>query len=565
MAALLGYARRYAWQVALALVALIGASTSLLAAPRLVGRVVDRFSAGNYELGIFGWSLVLLVGIFAACTALRAYLVTWIGERVVADLRQRVYRHVLALPQPFFELRPAGELLARVSNDITALQVVISIVLVIGVRSVVQLCGALVLMVLADWRLSLAALAAAPLIAGLARLLGRRVRARALANRDREADIAAELEESINAMETIKALTMEADVAVRFAAKAEAAFASAERLVRARAEILLAVAAVLLGLFIATGALALQALVRGDLSTGRLAEFGLYASVVGFAILGLADIHGELRKALGATERLFALLEEPTESGAAPRAGLPPGRGALGFARVSFSYPSRPQHRVLEQFSLDVRAGEMLAITGSSGSGKTTLFRLALGLYAPQGGSVTLEGRDSASLDPAALRRAIAVVPQEPVLFSGSAMDNLRAGRPEASEAEAIAAARLAQADEFLRALPQGYDTPLGHKGHALSAGQRQRLAIARAVLRDPRLVLLDEPSSFLDVENEARLQETLVPFLRQRTTLVISHRPGLVRHADRAMVLERGRIVAEGSHAELMDTSDFYSSLMAQ
>lgn len=567
LTALVPYLYLYKWQICIALGALLGASASLLAVPFFVGRLVDRFAAtvgGGFSPGSLSWWLLLLLALYAACTALRAYVVNWVGDRVVTDLRTRIYDHLLSLPHRFFETRSTGELLSRISNDITALQAVISIVLVIGLRSVVQLAGALAMMVLADWQLSLVAVAVSPFIAGVAKLLGSRIRARSAINRDREAQIVMQLEESLNGIDTVKAFTIEDQERGRFRRQAELCFESAEQLIRARAEILLAVASLLIVAFAIGGMVALEQLAAAKMTGGALAQFVLYASVAGFAVLGLGDIHGEIRKAVGATERLFGVLDEAAEDARAPSVPkLPEGRGAVDFVAVSFSYPARPHARALKDVGLSVAAGEMVALTGPSGAGKTTLFRLLLRFHLPQRGTVSLDGVDVSLLDAVALRKEIAIVPQEPLIFSGSALDNIRIGRPTAAQAEVIEAAQIAQAHGFLSSLPAGYDTPLGHKGHQLSSGQRQRVAIARAVLRQPRLMLLDEASSFLDVESEARLREGLLPFLRARTTILISHRPSLVRHADRVVVLDRGRIAAIGTHATLSQSNPFYCSLM--
>ncbi len=541
------YVARYKKQVCIAIAALLGASGSLLSVPYFIGQLIDRLSAGrsDFSLGPILWWLVFFIALYAVSTALRAYMVTWVGERVIADLRKRIYGHLLTLSYEFFEARSTGEILSRISNDITALQVLISIVLVIGLRSIVQLVGALVMMLLTDWRLSLIAIVISPAIGAITRVLGRRVRARSSINRDREAEIVAQLEESINGIETIKAFTVETLEQSRFDQQVEACFQTAEKLIRARAEILMVVVFLLMVACGIIGAVALHQLMAEEVSGGTIGQVLIYLSVAGFSVLGLADIHGETKKAVGATERLFGLLDEKPElRPVAQLQNIPDGKGAVEFIHVTFNYPGRPHAQILEDFSLSVKAGEIVALTGPSGAGKTTLFRLLLSFYVPQRGVVTLDGMDVSKLDAVTLRREISIVAQEPLIFSGTAMENIRLGRPDATDQEVEQAAELAQANGFIRNLPAGYQTPLGIKGHQLSSGQRQRLAIARAIVRQPRLMLLDEASSFLDVESEALLHEALVPFLRERTTLIVTHRPAVLKYADRVVALNLGRIV---------------------
>ncbi|MEO5373405.1 MAG: ABC transporter transmembrane domain-containing protein [Alphaproteobacteria bacterium] len=583
VAELVPYLLRYRGRVVMGGAALAVASASLLSVPQFLGRMIDRSAAGSPEssLGDLPWWLGLFIVVFAVATALRTYMVTWVGERVISDIRKHIYGHLLSLPPPFFETRPTGELLSRLSNDITALQSVISVVVIIGLRSVIQLAGALALMAGTSWRLTMIMVVVAPALGVVARLSGRRVRGRSALNRDREALVVTHIEESINGIDMIKAFTVEDRERERFDRHVEECFDAAKGLFRARAEFTFLVVVMVLGSAGIVGVIGLRQVLAGTMTGGMLTQFLLYMSVASFAAIGLSDIHSEIKRAAGATERLFGLLHETPETVSAPGPGqrlpavtgqrlpavtgqrLPSGGGALEMLGVGFAYPARPETPVLADVSLSVAAGETVALIGPSGAGKTTLFRLLLRFHAPERGTIRLDGVDIGALDPLDLRREIAIVAQEPLIFTGTAMDNIRHGRVEASDAEVIEAAVLAQADGFLRALPAGYQTPLGHKGHQLSSGQRQRVAIARAILRRPRLMLLDEASSFLDAENEAALREVLEPFLRQRTSLIVAHRPSLVRCADRVVVLDQGRIVAQGSHAALLHTNDFYSNLM--
>lgn len=562
---LLPYVLRYKAQVAAGVVALAAASASLLAVPSFLGRLIDRADVAAPGSALEPpWWLALAIVVFAVATALRTYTVTWVGERVVSDIRSRIYGHVLTLPHQFFETRSTGELLSRLSNDVTALQSVISVVMVIGLRSTIQLAGAMGMMIATSWRLTLLVVVIGPVLGVVGKLAGKRVRGRAALNREREALVVAHIEESIDGIAMIKAFTAENRERDRFDRHVEECFGAAESLFRARAQFTALVVIVVLGSSAGVGVLGLHQVLAGDMTGGMLTQFLLYMSVASLAAIGLSDIHAETRKAAGATERLFALLRESPETPpSATLARLPAGRGAVDFLGVGFRYSSRPEVPVLEAFDLSLRPGEVVALVGPSGAGKTTLFRLLLRFISPRQGTIRIDGVDIAELDSTALRQEIGIVTQEPVIFTGTAMANIRYGRDEATDAEVIAAAELAQADGFISALPLGYLTPLGHKGHGLSAGQRQRLAIARAILRRPRLLLLDEASSFLDAESESALREVLMPFMRQRTSLVITHRPALARYADRIIVLDRGRIVAEGTHAELLTTSAFYRHLI--
>ena len=560
------FVRPYRWRLAMAVAALLVTSASLLAIPKAVGTLMDAaFAAGDRgALDATLRLMALLVVSLAGGMALRTYLVTWVGERVVADIRARVYDHLLALPMGFFDARRIGEILSRLTSDVAVLQSSVGVVLLIALRSSIQLAGSVVLMVMINFQLSAMVLLVVPLVVLVAKLLGRRVKRHARTTQDRQADIANQIEQSLNAIATVKAHAAEAGERRRLHADIEAGFAAARTMLGARAALTFTMVGLAFGSIVVVSGIGGRMVLDGGLSGGMLTQFVLYTVFSGFAVSGLSEVLGESRKAMGASERLFQLLDEPPENAApASPAALPPGPGAIVFENIRFAYPARPGQPVLDGFSLTIAAGETVALVGASGAGKSTLFRLLLRFYEPDAGRILLDGADIAGLDPQALRRQFAVVPQEPVIFAGNALDNIRYARPEASEAEVIEAARVAQADDFLRRLPRGYQTPLGDKGQHLSAGQRQRIAIARAVLLAPRVLLMDEPTSSVDRENERLIQQALAPFAGTRTTLAIAHRLATVRAAGRVVFVDGGTIAAQGTHQQLMTSSRAYARLV--
>ena len=535
--------------------------------------VIDRgFNAsesahiGRYFLGLLAVTVVM-----GLASASRYFLVTWIGERVVADVRNRVFSHVLDLSPEFFERTRAGELLSRLTADTTLVQTVVGSSASFALRSLVMAAGALVMMAVTSPKLTALAFLSVPLVLAAIIIMGRRVRGLSRDAQDRIADTAALASEVLNAMPTVQAYTHEPADRQRFGAAIESAFDSGIRRTRVRAAMTAAVF-LLVGACI-VGVLWIGAIdvLAARMSPGQLGQFVLYAVILASSVGALSELWGEVQRAAGATERLMEILvtQPVIRSPAAPARLAQPVQGRLEFSDVTFSYPTRPDHQALAQFSLLITPGEAVALVGPSGAGKSTLFQLLLRFFDPGQGRILLDAVDIARLDPAQLRAQIAVVSQEPVIFAGTIADNIRYGRPAAAAAEVRAAAIAAAADEFIQRLPQGYDTPVGERGVTLSGGQRQRLAIARAMLRDAPVLLLDEATSALDAENERLVQLGLANLMagrggHARTTLVIAHRLATIQRLRRIVVMDQGRIVAQGSHAELIQGGGLYARLAA-
>ena len=565
------FLRPYRLQITLALLFLCLAAGATLVFPVVLRQLIDQglVPASRDDQGLRShfallFAVAVAMGVFSA---LRFYLMSWLGERVTADVRNAVYAHVLQQSPEFFETTQTGEVLSRLTTDTTLVQTVVGSSLSMGLRSSVTGLGALIMLVWTNPWIMAQVLGVLVLVVAPSVWFGRRVRRLSRASQDRVADSSAIAAEVLNAIPVVQGYTAEGRETQRFTDATEVAFGTARRRIAARSVlvgfIIIATSGALLwGLYQGT-----LAVISGQITAGHLGQTILYIIVLAGAFAVLGEVYGELLRAAGATERLMELLgsRSPVTSPAAPQP-LPASSGpcALRFDAVTFHYPSRPTQAALSDFTLHVQPGETVALVGPSGAGKSTVLQLLLRFYDPQQGRIALDGLPVNTLALHALRGRMALVPQDAVIFSTSALENIRYGRPGASDDEVMAAARAAHADEFLQRLPEGYQTFLGERGVRLSGGQRQRIAIARAMLKNAPLLLLDEATSALDAESERMVQAALETAMRDRTTLVIAHRLATVQKADRIVVIDRGQLVEQGTHAELLQAGGLYARLAA-
>jgi ATP-binding cassette subfamily B protein len=573
LSGLLPFLRPYRGHIGITLVLLVLAAMATLAFPLALRSLIDGglvqsdkgvqvMALREHFAALFAVAMAL--GLFSAG---RFYMVSWLGERVTADLRNAVYSHVLEQSPEFFETTQTGEVLSRLTADTTLVQTVVGSSLSMGLRNTVMGLGALGMLVWTNPLVMLQVLLVLVLIVVPSLWFGRRVRKLSRASQDRVADSSAIAAEVLNAIPVVQSYTAEGREAKRFTTSTDNAFDTAVRRTRARAVlvafIIIATSAALLwGLYQGT-----QAVMAGRITAGHLGQTVVYVIILASAFAILGEVYGDLLRAAGATERLMELLGTRSPIFSPPNpvlAPVPVSGSAVKFEAVQFNYPSRPLQAALTDFSLSIQPGQTVAIVGPSGAGKSTVFQLLLRFYDPQAGRIALDGVATQDMSLGALRQRIGIVPQDAVIFSNSALENIRYGKPNASDDEVKAAAQAAFAHDFIMALPEGYDTFLGERGLRLSGGQRQRIAIARAMLKNPPLLLLDEATSALDAESERMVQAALESAMRDRTTLVIAHRLATVQKADLIVVLDHGKLVEQGTHSELVARGGVYAGLAA-
>ena len=564
--ALVQFLKPYKGTIAAFLCALLFTSGVMLSIGQGVRLLIDKgFAQQSLEqLNLAIVFLLVIAVLMALGTFVRFYLVSWLGERVSADIRQAVFDHIVGLHPGFFEDNHSGDIMSRLTTDTTLLQSIIGSSFSMALRSAISVIGALILLFITNFKLSLIVLVCVPAVLLPIFLLGRRVRTLSRQSQDSIADVGTYAGEIIQNIKTVQSYTREEQEKKAFGSEVERAFDVAKSRIRQRSVLM---ALVILLVFMALACMLWVGgsdVIQGRMTGGELGAFIVYAIMAAVGVATVSEVYGELLRAAGATDRLIELMQE--SSAIQPPAvvsnhaiDLP---AAFSFSDVSFSYPSRPEQRALDNFSLQIQEGKVLALVGPSGAGKSTVFEMLQRFYDPQQGSVTLGGKDIRDLSPQDLRQQLAVVQQQPALFSADVMHNIRYGKPDATDEEVMAAAKAAYAHDFIAALPQGYQSDLGEKGARLSGGQRQRLAIARAILKNPRILLLDEATSALDAESEYQVQLALEHLMKGRTTVIIAHRLATILHADSIAVMDGGKLVAQGSHSELLASNPLYARL---
>jgi ATP-binding cassette subfamily B protein len=565
---LLPFVLSYRRQIVLAIVAMLVAAGATLTLPIAVRGMIDggfdTTSADGIDRHfVFLFVVSMVMGISAAA---RFYWVSWIGERVVADVRRDVYDHVINMSPEFFERTRTGEVLSRLNTDTALIQTVVGSSASIALRSALMLVGAVTMLIITSPRLAMLMAFIIPIVLVPILVFGRKVRKFSRQSQDRVADFSAVANETITAIQTVQAFTAQAVESKRFSDSVEQAFVTARRRIAFRSALTVSIVLLVFGAITFVLYRGANGVVSGSMSVGTLGQFILYAVFTASSTAALSEVWGEVQRAAGATERIVELLDaRPTVASPAQPRPLPlPPRGDIAFDKVHFNYPSRPEQPVFSDLSLHIAPGETVALVGPSGAGKSTILQLLLRFYDVTGGCIRVDGENVRDVDLIELRRRYGLVPQDSVIFSTDALENIRYGRPDATDEEVIEAARAAHAYEFIDALPDGFHSHLGERGVRLSGGQRQRIAIARAVLKDPPVLLLDEATSSLDAISEDLVQRALERLMRSRTTLVIAHRLATVKKVDRIVVLDAGRVVAEGRHDQLMAQGGLYAELAA-
>ena len=563
---LVKFTRPYQNQVLLFLVALIITSGLTLLIGQGLKLVIDEgFSDPSYQrLGEAVFFLITVSTIMALGIYCRLFLISWLSERISADIRTSVFSHLVSLHPYFFESNRAGDIMSRLTTDTTLLQSILGTSFSLALRSLVVLIGATVMLFITNSKLSLIVIIVMPIVVIPIIYFGKRVRNLATQSQDRVASVGTYAGEVIQQIKTVQSFTQEASEIEAFNDEVESAFEVARRRIVNRSALTTVVVIAVYGALSAMLWFGGHGVLSGEMTGGELGAFIFYASLMALAMASITEVYGELQRAAGATERLIELLNAKSEIFSPVKAKEHTNNieAQLNFVNVNFSYPSRPSHLALNQLSISIDDGKIIALVGPSGAGKSTIFSLIQRFYDPQSGSILFGKHDLRALDLRELRKEIAVVEQQPTLFTGSVMYNIKYGRPEASDDEAIEVAKLAYADEFIREFPEGYDSNLGEKGVRLSGGQRQRIAIARALLKNPRILLLDEATSALDSESEHKVQRALENLMSGRTTVIIAHRLSTILHADRIIVMDKGKAIATGKHHELIESNALYARL---